>query len=262
MARQKDAQTTGRTARLVVLAENDVDWNAAQLLADHLQVEAVCGGQKSEGADLVLRMDEDGLALVGGELVLRGDFTRMLPRLRIGNLQRELLVRAAKVKKPEGIPTAVDATAGLGEDALLLAAAGFSVRLYEYDPVIAALLKDTLRRALEIPELAPIVGRMEVREENSLTVLPHMTETPDVILLDPMFPERQKSALIKKKFQLLQQLESPCAEEDALVHAAMEAHPRKIVIKRPLKGPNLAGIKPSHSLKGKAIRYDCLVLPR
>ena len=262
MARQKDAQTTGRTARLVVLAENDVDWNAAQLLADHLQVEAVCGGQKAEGADLVLRMDEDGLALVGGELVLRGDFTRMLPRLRIGNLQRELLVRAAKVKKPEGIPTAVDATAGLGEDALLLAAAGFSVRLYEYDPVIAALLKDTLRRALEIPELAPIVGRMEVREENSLTALPQMTESPDVILLDPMFPERQKSALIKKKFQLLQQLESPCAEEDALVHAAMEAHPRKIVIKRPLKGPNLAGIKPSHSLKGKAIRYDCLVLPR
>ena len=262
MARQKDAETTGRTARLVVLAENDVDWNAAQLLADHLQVEAVCGGQKAEGADLVLRMDEDGLALVGGELVLRGDFTRMLPRLRIGNLQRELLVRAAKVKKPEGIPTAVDATAGLGEDALLLAAAGFSVRLYEYDPVIAALLKDTLRRALEIPELAPIVGRMEVREENSLTALPQMTESPDVILLDPMFPERQKSALIKKKFQLLQQLESPCAEEDALVHAAMEAHPRKIVIKRPLKGPNLAGIKPSHSLKGKAIRYDCLVLPR
>ena len=262
MARQKDAQTTGRTARLVVLAENDVDWNAAQLLADHLQVEAVYGGQKAEGADLVLRMDEDGLALVGGELVLRGDFTRMLPRLRIGNLQRELLVRAAKVKKPEGIPTAVDATAGLGEDALLLAAAGFSVRLYEYDPVIAALLKDTLRRALEIPELAPIVGRMEVREENSLTALPQMTESPDVILLDPMFPERQKSALIKKKFQLLQQLESPCAEEDALVHAAMEAHPRKIVIKRPLKGPNLAGIKPSHSLKGKAIRYDCLVLPR
>lgn len=262
MARQKDAQTTGRTARLVVLAENDVDWNAAQLLADHLQVEAVCGGQKAEGADLVLRMDEDGLALVGGELVLRGDFTRMLPRLRIGNLQRELLVRAAKVKKPEGIPVAVDATAGLGEDALLLAAAGFSVRLYEYDPVIAALLKDTLRRASQIPELAPIVGRMEVREENSLTALPQLAESPDVILLDPMFPERQKSALIKKKFQLLQQLESPCAEEDALVHAAMEAHPRKIVIKRPLKGPNLAGIKPSHSLKGKAIRYDCLVLPR
>ena len=262
MARQKDAQTTDKKARLVVVAESDADWNAAQKLADHLQVEAVHDGQKAEGADLVLRMDENGLALVGGELVLRGDFTRMLPRLRIGNLQRELLVRAAKVKKPEGMPTAVDATAGLGEDALLLAAAGFSVRLYEYDPVIAALLKDTLRRASQIPELAPIVGRMEVREENSLTALPQLAESPDVILLDPMFPERQKSALIKKKFQLLQQLERPCAEEDALVHAAMEAHPRKIVIKRPLKGPNLAGIKPSHSLKGKAIRYDCLVLPR
>lgn len=261
MARQKDDQTTKKPVRLLVLAENDADWETAEQLAEHLKVGVVCGRQEAEQAELVLRMDENGLALVGGGLVLRGDFTRMLPRLRIGNLQRELLVRAAKVKKSEGMPTAVDATAGLGEDALLLAAAGFSVRLYEYDPVIAALLKDTLRRALEISELKPIVGRMEVREENSLTALPQVTDSPDVILLDPMFPERQKSALIKKKFQLLQQLEQPCAEEDALVHAALAAHPRKIVIKRPLKGPNLAGIKPSHSLRGKAIRYDCIVIP-
>ncbi|MBQ4243593.1 MAG: class I SAM-dependent methyltransferase, partial [Clostridia bacterium] len=37
-------------------------------------------------------------------------------------------------------------------------------------------------------------------------------------------------------------------------------HPHKIVIKRPLKGPFLAGRKPDYSLQGKAIRYDCIVL--
>ncbi len=225
---------------------------------------------------LSLRQDEDGLTLTDGKLELRGDFTRMLPRLRPGNLQRELLVRAAKIKgagadgdrsgadggRPASGLTAVDATAGLGEDALLLAAAGFSVRLYEYDPVIAALLRDALRRAAEIPELADAVGRMEFFEEDSVAALAKLDAPPDVILLDPMFPARQKSALIKKKFQLLQQLEQPCTDEKALVQAAMAAGPRKIVIKRPAKGPYLAGVKPSYSLGGKAVRYDCLVFPR
>jgi 16S rRNA (guanine1516-N2)-methyltransferase len=42
--------------------------------------------------------------------------------------------------------------------------------------------------------------------------------------------------------------------------AARAAGPRRIVVKRPLKGPFLADVKPSYSLKGKAVRYDCIVL--
>jgi 16S rRNA (guanine1516-N2)-methyltransferase len=83
-----------------------------------------------------------------------------------------------------------------------------------------------------------------------------------VILLDPMFPERQKSALVKKKFQLLQQLECPCTDEEELLQAAINAKPRKIIIKRPAKGPFLANRKPDYSISGKAIRYDCIVIPR
>ena len=103
---------------------------------------------------------------------------------------------------------------------------------------------------------------MELREENSITAIQKINEPPDVIYLDPMFPERQKSGLIKKKFQLLQQLERPCEDEGVLVHAAYDAGPRKIVIKRPLKAVSLADIKPSYSIKGKSIRYDCIVIPR
>ena len=48
----------------------------------------------------------------------------------------------------------------------------------------------------------------------------------------------------------------------ALVKAALAARPRKVVIKRPVKGPLLAGMKPSYQLAGKAVRYDVLVPPR
>ena len=82
---------------------------------------------------------------------------------------------------------------------------------------------------------------------------------PGVIYLDPMFPARTKSAAVKKKFQLIHVLEKPCEDEEELLEAALALKPRKVVIKRPVKGPFLAGRKPSYSLRGKAIRYDCFV---
>ncbi len=85
---------------------------------------------------------------------------------------------------------------------------------------------------------------------------------PDIVLLDPMFLAIQKSALTKNKFQLIQRLESPCSTEEDLLDAAIAADPKRIVIKRPLKGPYLAGRKPAYSLEGKAIRYDCFVFAR
>ncbi len=136
------------------------------------------------------------------------------------------------------------------------------MKLYENDPIIAALLRDALQRVQDDPELSAIANRMEFFETDSIVALPQLEESADVILLDPMFPARQKSALIKKKFQLLQQLERPCSNEEELLNAAISNHPRRIVIKRPLKGAFLAGRKPDYSLKGKAIRYDCIVLPR
>ena len=209
---------------------------------------------------LTLETDGDGLFLTDGKLVLRGDFTRMLPRLKENNLRGELLVRAAKLKDRESHPRAIDATAGLGEDALLLAAAGFFVQLYEYNPVIGALLEDSLRRAAKIPELAEAAARMEFSRADSIEQLRNLDYAPDLILLDPMFPARQKSSLVKKKFQLLQHLEQPCTDEAELLQAAMAAKPKKIIIKRPSKGPYLAGIKPSYSIEGKGIRYDCILL--
>lgn len=252
-----------------------------------------------EEKGLQLIRDENGLKLTDGELELRGDFTKLLPRLKYNNLTHEILIKAAKIKGSERECTLIDATAGLGEDSLLFAAAGFRVIMFERDPVIAALLKDAMVRAGQLPELAPIMVRMELVETDSISALRRLAEGlesheyrenpadpvaltkaamndgiidaylssilpahPDVIFLDPMFPERQKSALIKKKMQLLQKLESPSTDEQAMLEAAVAVRPRKIVVKRPLKGPYLAGRKPDYSISGKAIRCDCYVFAR
>ena len=211
-------------------------------------------------AELELRHGDEGLELVGDGMVLRADFARMLPRLRPDRLARELLVRAARVRGAES-PTVVDATAGLGEDSLLLAAAGFTVTMFERDSAIAALLRDALERAADEPQLAGIVERMTLVEGDSVAGLRELSVPPDVVFLDPMFPGRTKSAAVKKKFQLLHHLERPCEDEEGLLAAALSARPRKVVVKRPPKGPWLAGVKPSHSLAGKAVRYDVIVPP-
>ena len=210
-----------------------------------------------EQAGLELVREPDGLALTDGHMSIRGDFTRMLPRLRPQNLHRELLVKAAKTKTPEDeFPQVVDATAGLGDDSLLLAAAGFGVTLFERNPIIAQLLDDALDRASRHPRLAPVIERMHLIETDSTNALTHLDFKPDVVLLDPMFPAKGKDAAAKKKLQMLQKIEQPCEDEAALLDAALSTQARKVIVKRPIKGPHLSDRKPSYSLCGKAIRFD------
>lgn len=261
---------------LIVIYTDTVYEKEAEALAEHTGAGKAQYTENApahdQGAGLMLLLDDSGLSLTDGKISLQADFTSMLPRLKKSNLEREFLVKASRIKgmnAVDGQLRAVDATAGFGEDSLLLAAAGYNVELYEYDPVIAALLRDALRRAAKSSDdaLRDAVSRMDLREGDSVSAMRAMAgsnEPPDIVLLDPMFPERRKSALVKKKFQLLQQLESPCegADESELLEAAEAAGPRRIIIKRPLKGPYLAGRRPGYSITGKAVRYDCIVIPR
>lgn len=225
------------------------------------------GERPGKNLPYTVRFEEDGVSLWGDGLSYRGDYSAMAGRLKHNNLTHELLVKASRLKDRASAepPLAIDATAGMGEDSLLLAAAGFRVLLIEKDPIIAALLKDTLRRASIIPGLEDVVLRMQVCEGDSKEVLKAVSEyaedfvSPDVIYLDPMFPEKTKNSLTKKKFQLIHCLESPCTDENELLEAALSCGAKRVVIKRPLKGPFLGGVKPSYSLTGKTVRYDCLV---
>ncbi len=213
-------------------------------------------------AGLKLVRKQGALCLTDGALTLAADLRSMLPRIKSKRFGQELLVKAVRIKGEGSNIKVVDATAGLGEDSLVMAAAGFEVVLFERDIVIAALLQDALQRAAQDPQLASFASRMTLRCQDSATALHKLDFIPDVVFLDPMFPSKQKQAKTNKKLQLFQKLESPCNDEAALMEAAKAAGPRKIVVKRPLKGPVLAGVNPSHSIKGKTIRYDCIVLPR
>ena len=156
------------------------------------------------GEHLTVMFDSRGVSLTGYGLTYQGDFEGMLHRVTNGRLSHEMLVRAVKTEGEH--LKAIDATAGMGEDGFLLAAYGYEVTLYEQNPVIAALLKDALRRARKHPVLKDIASRMKLVEGDSVSCMEKLMDPVDVIYLDPMFPKRQKSGLINKKLQLIQKL--------------------------------------------------------
>lgn len=231
--------------QILFFADGSADEDLVRLTEQQIHCKATRDLPDSSAGYLTLMATAQGLALSDGGHLLRGDFSKMISRLIPNNLNHELLIKAARFKKTSESLTAVDATAGLGEDAFLLAAYGFQVQMYERDPVIAMLLYDAIRRGQEDCELAPILNRMKLEMGDSIALMPQLSSSPDLVLLDPMFPKRQKSGLVKKKFQLLHQLERPCQDEDALFNAALTCSPRKIVIKRPSTAANLAGKQPS-----------------
>ena len=197
------------------------------------------------------------------------DYNRIIRRLQPNNLNGELIVKAAKPKNyTDYQPVLFDATAGLGEDSLLLAASGFRVVMYERNPAIAEALRNRfsklkdLAESNENAELLKILSHMDMIEGDSSKLMSTNAVRPNVILLDPMFPKRNKSGLVKKKFQVIHEMEEPCSDEDAekLLNSALGCFPDKIIIKRPAKASALAGRKPSYSISGPGIRYDCIVL--
>jgi 16S rRNA (guanine1516-N2)-methyltransferase len=81
----------------------------------------------------------------------------------------------------------------------------------------------------------------------------------DVVYLDPMFPERQKSALVKKDMRFFHSVVGDDSDADQLLQAALLIDCARAVVKRPIKAPLLANVKPSHQILGKSIRYDVYV---
>lgn len=175
-------------------------------------------------------------------------------RLRSGG---ELIVKAVKGRSKNALRV-VDATAGLGRDAFILAANGFHVLMLEKNPFVAALLSDGLARAREAQH-ADIANRMQLVAGAAETYLANCSgaELPDVIYLDPMFAHAEKSALVKKEMRLFRQLLNDENGDETALLATARAHAKlRVVVKRAIKAPALAQAEPSYALTGKAVRYD------
>ena len=78
-------------------------------------------------------------------------------RRKFGGGRGQSIAKAVGLKSG-AMPTVVDATAGLGRDAFVLASLGCKVTLIERSPVVAALLQDGLARAAQDPEIGPWVS--------------------------------------------------------------------------------------------------------
>lgn len=154
-------------------------------------------------------------------------------------------------------PEVIDATAGLGRDGFLLAAAGCRVTMCERDPVVAALLEDGLLRARNHPETMAAADRITLLKKDATAVFKQMAaqgRRVDAVYLDPMFPTRSKAAKVKKELRFLQLLLGPDNDTSELFQTARIVADR-IVVKRPASAPPLVD-KPSHSLQGKTTRFD------
>ncbi len=175
--------------------------------------------------------------------------------------KQEILLRAAGCKPNQPL-TVIDGTGGLGRDSFILAAAGCRVQIYERQPIVAALLADGLQRAALHPATAAISRRISLTMADTVQALREIKgNTPpiDVIYLDPMFPARRKSALVKKELQILQILVNEAPEADQLLPTALKATCGRVVVKRPSRAPYLNELPPSHSLSGKTVRFDVYI---
>ncbi|ADU71052.1 16S rRNA (guanine(1516)-N(2))-methyltransferase RsmJ [Pantoea sp. At-9b] len=180
----------------------------------------------------------------------------MAHRRRFGGGRGEAVAKAVGIKG-DYLPDVVDATAGLGRDAFVLAALGCRVRMLERHPVVAALLEDGLRRGYDDPEIGGwLRERLTLLHVVSQQALSEITPAPDVVYLDPMYPHRQKSAMVKKEMRVFQSLVGADEDADALLEPARRLAKKRIVVKRPDYAPPLAGVATQSAVVTKSHRFD------
>jgi 16S rRNA (guanine1516-N2)-methyltransferase len=219
--------------------------NKAQAIADELGANLLSKPLDKKEQGFTLHISQSGLSLKQNNtnfkpLVIDPGSAQFLWRQKTFGKQQPL-ARAIGIKK-DYLPNVLDATAGLGRDALLIASLGCKITLLERNKVLALMLKD----ALALP----------VHHADAVDWLPTQTEKFDVIYIDPMFPENKKSALVKKDMQLLQKMIGEKNDNDKLLATSMKFATKRVVVKRPLHAAPLENRKPSFEIKTKTIRFD------
>ncbi|MDP8098729.1 class I SAM-dependent methyltransferase [Pasteurella atlantica] len=180
----------------------------------------------------------------------------MAHRRKFGGGRGEAIAKAVGIKK-NIFPTVIDATAGLGRDAFVLASIGCKVQLVERHPVVAALLEDGLQRAYIDDEIGQLMRQqMQLLSVRSIAELNPKISKVDVIYLDPMYPHKQKKALVKKEMRVFQHLVGEDLDADQFLETAKNLASKRVVVKRPDYAPFLADQKPDFSQKTKNHRFD------
>lgn len=257
-----DTRHEGQAPRIRVEALADAYREAAAAWARRL------GLQLDAEAEFALQLGGEGLQLVelaaGAPGPVRVDFVEgaVAHRRQFGGGSGQMIAKAVGIQ-PGVRPQLLDATAGLGRDAFVLASLGCEVGMIERQPIIAALLEDGLTRAALDPETAAIIARMRLLSGDAIELMSHWdAPVPQVIHLDPMFPHRDKSALVKKEMRLFRPLVGADDDAPQLLAVALQLASHRVVVKRPRKAPCIEGPTPGYCLEGKSSRYDIYPLKR
>ena len=207
-----------------------------------------------------------GLAQVAQDklLSIRADFysPTVNYRRQKGGGKGQMIAKAVGLKSGY-VPDVLDATAGLGGGAFVLASLGCTVRMTERVTEVRALLVDGLRLAGEWgstndQSLVAVLKKMTLIESDAAQYMQSLeaSKKPEVVYLDPMFPQGRKSAQVKKEMHVFHQLIGSDSDADLLLEIARECAQKRVVVKRPRIAPFLAGLEPNYMLEGKSNRYD------
>jgi len=187
------------------------------------------------------------------------DFTsgKHAHRRQYGGGRQQPLARAAGLK-PGFNPHILDMTAGLGRDAFVLASLGCKLSLVERNPIVFELLNNGMERALHNDATKEIIQRMQLYHDQAANWLQQLDEgsLPDSIYIDPMYPQRSKSAQVKKEMQFFHHIVGQDEDASALLDAALLSPVKRIVVKRPKSAGQLGNIKPVSHISSKNTRYD------
>ena len=261
---------SGSSIALVVTASSPADLKRRAEEFSRMHEVPIISAVDTGVAGYFLVYDESGLSLLqtgkGAPGPISASFVqgKNLHRMRHGGGKGQLVAKAVGLNKGV-LPHVLDVTAGLGRDAFVLATLGCRVDLFERVPAVEALLQFAIDEARnsEDSQVADAALRMNLRFGDALSFLREASEpVADVIYLDPMYPERNKSAAVKKEMRAFHDLVGQNDDDYLLLEEALKKARYRVVVKRPRKGNAIAGAKPSLVLEGKSSRYDIYTIRR
>ncbi len=222
-----------------------LDSVSGKLLVEFVEQQEVISKNESH-----FKFTEKGLSFFDGELgELHLDFISDTVNYsrKSHKGKSELIAKATGL--PKGIERVFDGTLGLAQDAWFLSRLGAKVIGCERSPVLFVLLAEALSRAKsQYPQI-----EFEILFGDSMEHL--KTHQYEAIYLDPMFPEKKKSALPRKEMRIFRKLVGDDLDAKELLAAAKLAATERVVVKRPMKAEPLAeGV--IHSFEGTTVRYD------
>ncbi len=251
---------TPKSELLTVSFQHNSLKQAAEAFAEKHQLR--CQPLHKARSELALNFTEMQLELIDlkNKMTLSVDFIggSLGHRKKYGGGKGQIIARAIGIKQGKPAPRVLDATAGLAKDSHVFACLGCRLVMLERSAVIAALVQDGIDRASLNVEFRSIIEQgFILHNQDALAYIHAIEAAPDVIYLDPMYPEKKKSASVKKDMQILQKLLGADSDTDSVLEAALCKAVERVVVKRPKGAPQLhSAHTPTLSYESKATRYD------